>query len=214
VITAIVLAAGRATRMGRQKLLLPYGESTVVRESVRRVLDASVDEVIIVVGGPDADAIASEVAAPNVRVALNPDPDLGLGGSLRAGMEALHERTRAVIVALGDQPTVPSIVSTALWETWTDTHRPIVVARYNGVRGNPVLFAASVFDELREVQGDVGARDVIARDPERVAYVDWPIDPPRDIDTPEDYQELHGPLPPDPAGRADAPGPTRGDRPG
>jgi molybdenum cofactor cytidylyltransferase len=87
-------------------------------------------------------------------------------------------------------------VSTALWEVWTDTKRPIVVARYNGVRGHPVLFDERVFEELREVEGDVGARDVIARDPERIAYVDWPIDPPRDIDTPADYQELQGTLPP------------------
>src|SRR5437588_178797 len=73
-----------------------------------------------------------------------------------------------------------------------DERRSIVVPLYDGVRGNPVLFAKEVFAELRAVEGDVGARGVIERDRARVTYLEWEGGAPRDVDTPEDLEDVRG----------------------
>ena len=70
------------------------------------------------------------------------------------------------------------------------SRRPVVVPEYAGTRGNPVMFHATIFAELRAIAGDQGARAVVARDPARVATVRFPFDMPADVDTPDDYARL------------------------
>ena len=92
------------------------------------------------------------------------------------------------MVALGDQPLPDPGVIRRLVAAFRTTGRPIAVPVYRDGRGNPVLFAAALFDELRAVDGDQGGRGVIARDPARVAEVPVDAPMPADIDTPEDYE--------------------------
>ena len=96
--------------------------------------------------------------------------------------------TDAVVVALGDQPLPDPDVIRRLVAAFRTSGRPIAVPVYRDGRGNPVLFAAALFGELRAVTGDRGGREVIARDPARVAEVSVDTPMPADIDTPEDYQ--------------------------
>jgi molybdenum cofactor cytidylyltransferase len=190
VITAIVLAAGASTRMGRQKLTLPMADGrAVVRAAVDRVLQAGLDDVVVVLGR-EADAVAGALAALPVRTVVNPRYAEGQSTSLRAGLDALPPGTEAAVVALGDQPLVDPSVIRRLVSAFRATARPIVVPVYRDGRGNPVLFAAALFGELRAVTGDQGGREVIARDPARVAEV--PVDGPMpsDVDTPQDYEAM------------------------
>jgi molybdenum cofactor cytidylyltransferase len=187
VIAAIVLAAGASTRMGRQKLTLPLGDGRpLVRVAVERVVAAGLDDVVVVTGR-ESEAVASALQGLAVRMAHNSRYADGQSTSLRAGLDALAPGTEAAVVALGDQPVDPRVIR-RLVATFQATHRQIVAPVYRDGRGNPVLFASSVFDELRRVEGDRGGRPVIVRDPERVAEV--PVDAlmPADIDTPEDYE--------------------------
>lgn len=189
-IAAVVLAAGMASRMGRQKLLLPMeGGQPLIRLSVERVLAARIDDVVVVLGR-DAEAVAAALAGLPVRTVVNPRYAEGQSTSLRAGLDALLADTEAAVVALGDQPLPDPGLIGRLVDRFRETRRPIVVPRYRDGRGNPVLFAAGLFDELRAVTGDQGGRGVIARDPARVAEV--PVDSPMppDVDTWEDYQAL------------------------
>ena len=191
-IAAIVLAAGASTRMGRQKLTLPMtGGRPLVRLTVEQVLAAGLDEVVVVVGG-DAEAVAAALATLPVRVAVNPHYAEGQSTSLRAGLDAIRPGTDAAVVALGDQPLPDPDVIRRLVAAFRTTGRPIAVPVYRNGRGNPVLFGATLFGELRGVTGDQGGRGVIARDPARVAEVPVDMAMPADIDTPEDYEAARG----------------------
>jgi molybdenum cofactor cytidylyltransferase len=192
VIAAIVLAAGASTRMGRQKLTLPMaGGRPLVRLAVEQVLAAGLDEVVVVVGG-DAEAVAAALATLPVRVVVNPRYADGQSTSLRVGLDALRPGTDAAVVALGDQPLPDPDVIRRLVAAFRTTGRPIAVPVYRDGRGNPVLFGATLFGELRGVTGDQGGRGVITRDPARVAEVPVDMAMPADIDTPEDYEAARG----------------------
>jgi len=114
----------------------------------------------------------------------------GLSSSLAAGIRALPQGFDAIVIGLGDQPSVDREVIRRVIDRWRETARPIVSARYHGVRGHPVLLAREVFGEASSVRGDVGARELIMREPERVAFVDVNGDPPRDVDTTDDLSAL------------------------
>jgi molybdenum cofactor cytidylyltransferase len=192
-IAAVVLAAGTSSRMGRQKLLLPVGEGRpLIRLSVERVLAGGLDDVVVVLGR-DADEVAAALSGLAVRSVVNPRYAEGQSTSLRAGLDALRPGTKAVVVALGDQPLPDPGLIGRLVAVFRDTRRPVVAPRYRDGRGNPVLFAAALFDELRAVTGDQGGRGVIAADPGRVAEVVVDTAMPADIDTWADYESLEPP---------------------
>jgi molybdenum cofactor cytidylyltransferase len=182
--------------MGRQKLTLPMPDGRpLVRVAVEQVLAAGLDDTVVVLGG-DAEAVGSAVAGLPVRAVVNPRYAEGQSTSLRAGLDALRPGTTAVLVALADQPLPDPGVITRLVAAVRTSGRPIAVPLYRDGRGNPVLFAAELFDELRAVTGDRGGRGVVARDPKRVAEI--PVDAvmPADIDTPGDYEALRKTGPP------------------
>lgn len=185
-IAGVVLAAGASRRFGSQKLLVPVGGVPLVRRSVERLLETSLDEIIVVLGS-DAPAVAAVLAGLPVRTITNVAYATGVSSSLRAGVDALGSATKAALVALADQPGVGADIVDRLIERYRAGGSPIVAPLYRGgVRGNPVLFDCSMFDELRAISGDEGARSVIARDPGRVALVAFPEAMPGDVDVPGD----------------------------
>jgi len=161
----------------------------VIRVSVERILAAGIDEVVVVTP-PDAAGLAAALDGLAVRYAVNADPAAGQATSIVAGIRALAPETDAALIALGDQPTLPADVIPALVRARAETGRPIAAPVYRGERGNPVLFAASVFPELCALSGDRGARGVIERDAARVALVPFDVPMPPDLDTPDDYARL------------------------
>lgn len=187
-VAAVVLAAGQARRFGAQKLLAPLGTTTVIG-AVVDVVRASGVEYLVGVTGPSGEAVRAAVVGP-VTWVENPDPARGMSSSVAAGMAALPPNVGAVLVVLGDQPTVSPDVVRRLVETWRLGAGPIVAPSYRGVRGNPVLFDRSMFPLLEALEGEVGARDLIASDPSRVVLVELSQAPPMDVDTPSDYGEL------------------------
>lgn len=189
---AIVLAAGLSRRMGRQKLLLELEGRPVIRHAVERVFSAGIREVLVV-AGPEHEALGRALEGLPVRFVVNPTPEAGQGLSVSVGVRALPVGTTAVLVALGDQPGVPAEVIPALLGALKTPGKTIAAPRYAEGLGNPVLFAASVFPELLALPGDRGARAVVERDPSRLALVDIRSRMPRDIDTPEDYESLSAP---------------------
>jgi molybdenum cofactor cytidylyltransferase len=189
VIAAIVLAAGFARRMGRQKLLLDLAGKPVVRWTVEAVLP-HVGDCVVVTGQDDA-AVREALRGLPVRFAVNPRPQDGQGASIAVGAAALKPWTAAALVVLGDQPRTPPAVVPALLAARARSGRAIVAPSYRGTRGTPVLFAAEVFPELRALTGDTGARAVLAAHPERVDVVDIDAAMPADVDTPEDFARLH-----------------------
>ena len=123
-----------------------------------------------------------------VRIVHAPDHADGMAASIRRGVEAVRNSADAVMIALGDQPTVRAEAFRRVVARWRATDASIVTPRYREVAipSHPMLFSAATFDELLRLHGDVGARSVVARDPARVREerLEWPA--PRDIDTVED----------------------------
>ena len=188
-IAAVMLAAGLARRMGRQKLLLQLQGKPVVRLSVEHIVSHVED--VVVVTGPEDTAIRQALEGLLVRFAVNPRPQDGQGTSIAAGVAALKPWTTAALIALGDQPRTPAAVVPALLDAFRRSGKAIVAPVYQGVHGTPVLFSSEVFGELRALTGDAGARAVVKVNPERVEAVAFDIAMPPDVDTPEDYAKLH-----------------------
>jgi molybdenum cofactor cytidylyltransferase len=188
VIVGIVLAAGLSRRMGQRKLLLPLDGTPIVRWSVDAVR-REVDRIVAVVGPGDAEVRAALGDLP-VTFAINPHPEDGQGASISCGIAALDATVRAVVVALGDQPRLPSGVIPSLRRAFERTGKAIVAPVYRGTQGTPVLFSAAVFPELRALTGDAGARSVVRRERSRVELVPFDLPMPLDVDTPEDYAKL------------------------
>jgi molybdenum cofactor cytidylyltransferase len=188
-IAAVVLAAGFARRMGRQKLLLEFKGKAVVRWSVEAVLSHVAD--CVVVTGQDDAGVRATLSGLAVRYAVNARPQDGQGSSIAVGIAALKPWTSAAVIVLGDQLRTPADVLPALLTAHARSHKSVVVPSYRGTRGTPVLFGSDVFPELRALRGDEGARAVVAARPERVEVVPLDIAMPADVDTPEDFARLH-----------------------
>ena len=174
--------------MQKPKLLLPLGGKALVRWAVERLL-ADVDRVIVVTP-PDDSALRHALDGLDVEFAVNHRPEEGQGTSIAAGARALPAAAEAVVIALGDQPRLPDGLVATLLETFARERKPIAAPVYRGTQGTPVVFGASVFGELRTLDGDAGARAVVRRDPSRVAVVAVDTPMPPDVDTPEDYARL------------------------
>jgi molybdenum cofactor cytidylyltransferase len=189
-ITAILLAAGTSSRMGRPKQLLDWGGVPLVRHVAEQALAAPVDEVLVVTGAAQSEVEAALAGLP-LRCVYCADFAAGQSASLRAGIAALPPKTDAALVLLVDQPFVTAAILAQVITAVRSASAPIVAPVYQGRRGHPVCFTRPVFAELAAIRGDQGARAVLAADPGRVAAVAF--DDPRplmDIDTIAEYEAM------------------------
>ena len=187
-ICAIVLAAGESRRMGVQKLLLPFGCTTVVGHIVSELNRSVVDTVIVVVGH-DGDRVAEELSGRSVSIATNPNYKAGMLSSVRCGLDALPKQCDAVMVALGDQPAISAGLVDEMVQSFGSTDKGILVPLYRGKRGHPILFSVGYRDEVLERYDDVGLRGLLRTHPDDVYELDVPTSAVlSDMDYPEDYR--------------------------
>ena len=186
-IAGLVLAAGRSTRMGGpNKLLEEINGKPLVRIVAEQAL-ASRASPVIVVTGHQRERVERALAGLPVTLVHNPDFADGLSTSLKAGIRAVPAEADGAIVTLGDMPQVSATLLDRLIAAFDPEHGALVVVpTFDGKRGNPVLWARRFFSDLMAVEGDVGARHLIAGYAE--AVTDVPVDDAAaltDIDTPE-----------------------------
>ena len=187
-IAAVLLAAGRSTRFGGDKLLASVGDRPVIRCSAE-VLAAMVDELVVVVP-PDDAAVRSALRGLPVRFVENVRRDDGMSSSLAAGVAALPPHCEAVLIALGDQPGIRAEVVAATIERWRGTRAPAVTPLYSDGRGHPVLFDRRCFGQLLSIVGDSGARAVLESLGSEVALVAVDGAQPADVDTRDALERL------------------------
>ena len=191
-IAAVILAAGRSTRMGGpNKLLAEIGGRPLVRIAAEEAL-ASRAKPVIVVTGHQREQVEAAVAGLDVKLVHNPDFANGLSTSVKAGLSAVPHDVDGAIVCLGDMPQVRAPLIDQLASAFDpEKGALIVVPSVDGKRGNPVVWSRRFFHELMGLEGDVGARHVIGRYPEAVAEV--PVADKAvfvDVDTPELLQKV------------------------
>ena len=190
-IAAIVLAAGKSSRMGHNKLLAEVAGNPMAAWAVAAAREAGCSEIVVVTGR-DRDAVEAALAAEDLTFVHNPAYEDGLASSLKTGIAALGDDIDGAVVLLGDMPKVSAAHLRAL----TAAFRPeegaaICVPSFEGKRGNPVLFARRYFPEIQTLGGDNGARALIAEHADAVAEA--PVEDDgilRDIDTPEALDAL------------------------
>jgi molybdenum cofactor cytidylyltransferase len=184
---AIILAAGRSTRMGGpNKLLAELDGRKLVRIATEQALASRANDVIVVTGH-QAELVEQALAGLKVRFVRNPDFAGGLASSVKAGIAAVSPSADGAVICLGDMPLMSAHLIDRLIESFApDRGNLIVVPVADGRRGNPVLWSRRFFNELMTLDGDIGARHLIARHGEAVAEV--PVEGEGaflDIDTPQ-----------------------------
>ncbi len=184
---AVVLAAGRSTRMGSANKLLEVLRGKPLVEHVVSAATKSAAKPVIVVGGHQAEAVRAAVGAYGPTVVFNPDFADGLSTSLRAGIAALPVDADAAVVLLGDMPDVSAALIDRLVAALDA--RPDALAAvpaFAGAWGNPVVLARAAFGDIETLSGDAGARKLLEGRADRVVVV--PVDDAAvalDLDTPE-----------------------------
>ena len=192
-VAAIVLAAGRSTRMGRSKQLLPWGEAgAVIEEVVRRLLANSVSEVVVVTGA-EREAVEGALAeliqsSRRVRCVFNPGfASSEMARSLQVGLRALPGNCFAALVALADQPQIEPRVVEVVLQRWRETQAWVVAPFYQGQRGHPLLFDRALWPQLLALPTEANPREVVrGADIERVEVDTDSIL--RDMDSPDEYE--------------------------
>jgi len=191
-ISAIVLAAGESKRMrGQNKLLLPFAGKTIIAGAVDAILQAQIDEALVVLGH-EAAAIRKVLQDRAVRFVDNPDYRSGMASSIRAGLAALSPSASAVMISLADQPLIQPAELNFLIAAFSQSREKTIAApTFSGQRGNPVIFDLRYRAEMLELKGDGGGKAVLARHSEAVLEVEMPTgNILEDADTPEGYARM------------------------
>ena len=189
-VTAIVLAAGESRRMGRLKPLLSFGRRSVIETVVTSLQACPIDEILVVTGHRGAE-IAAALNSSGARIVPNPDFDEGMLSSIRQGVAAADPRSEWLLLALGDQPTVPAEVVRRLLDAGIAGGPGAYIPLYGERRGHPILLHASLRQEIGALPAEGGLRELWRQRPESVHHV--PVHHEavlQDMDTPEDYERL------------------------
>jgi len=190
-VAAVVLAAGRSTRMGPQnKLLADIGGKPMVRRVVEAALASKARPVLVVTGHMAAE-VAAALAGLDVALVANADYATGLASSLRAGIGAVPTECDGALVMLGDMPAITAADLDCLIDACAAHAGAIVVPVHDGAQGNPVLWPRRHFPELRQLEGDTGAKRLIATHRAQVQEIEFATPAIlADVDTPQALHQL------------------------
>jgi molybdenum cofactor cytidylyltransferase len=180
-ISAIVLAAGKSTRMGQQKMLMPWGDTTVLGRVIRTLQNAGMEDIVLVT---HSDILHSVEHLP-IRVMLNDDGDML--SSMKAGVRIQKPAAQATLICLGDQPQMEEGSVRSVCEAFLKSRANLVVPSYQMRRGHPWLAARALWEEMLGLQ-DASLREFLNAHSAEIEYV--PVETPtilQDLDTPEDY---------------------------
>lgn len=187
-VAAILLAAGQSRRMGDFKPLLPFGNKTVIESCIDYLREGGAEPIVAVLGHR-ADEIREKLK--NVTTAINPDPNSEMGASIAAGIRAVNDSAKCVLIALVDHPAVPATVVTNLIGGWQNGAK-ILIPTWEDRGGHPVLVDLSFRSELLTLDQTGGLRELLKTHQAHVKRL--PVDSPfvaRDMDTWDDYVALY-----------------------
>lgn len=180
-ISAIILAAGKSVRMGENKLLMKWGDVTVIEKVIQTIQDSRIEDIMLVTN-PDL-----RIPIPDIRITINETKHEMLS-SIQLGLRSQKNESEAVIICLGDQPQIESRSVKAVCESYQKNKSNLVVPSYQNRRGHPWLVAKSLWNEILRMNENQTPRDFLNSHTDEIEYVN--LDTPtilQDLDTPEDY---------------------------
>jgi molybdenum cofactor cytidylyltransferase len=190
-IIAVVLSAGESSRMGHPKALLPIQGQKFIERIIRVIGQSRVGRTIVVLGH-HADQLRGQIEHLPVEVVINPDYRSGQLSSLQAAIRHISndDRCDGMLVHLVDHPFIDVALVDALIESFFETKKMIVVPRYKGKRGHPVIFSRQLFDDLLNAPLEQGAKAVVNAHRQETLEIEWQDEGiTLDIDTPELYRQ-------------------------
>lgn len=191
-ISAIVLAAGLSTRMGRNKMLLPWGNTTVIEQVVQSLVQAHLDPIIVVTGS-SRNLVEKILEGDQVRCIFNPNFANGeMIDSILVGMQALPTDGDAFCLVLGDQPQIEQDILRQILDHYM-TNRPVlVVPSHNMRRGHPWIIDRLLWNELQSLRSPYTLRDFLNTHASEISYVNVNNESIlQDLDTPDDYKRMN-----------------------
>lgn len=190
-ISAVVLAAGRAERMGEPKLFLPLSGKPVLQWVLESALASKLGEIICV--ARDLVPVRRQIKLADERLfwLLNYGADGGESTSLIAGLWATNPESDGCMFLLGDQPLIRKELINSLIEKFDQSSALIVAPKYKGEARNPVLFRRELFPDLLKLTGDRGGRALLEKHRKKTTLIEWKDEAPfLDIDGAENYERL------------------------
>ena len=187
----VLLAAGGSSRLGHPKQLLSYQGQSLLQYSLGEALASGAGPVVVVLGA-NAETLQAQIKTDNVHVVVNEAWQEGMASSIRSGVKAVAEinpSAKGLILMVCDQPFVTAPLLNELITAHQKTGKGIVTCSYEDTYGPPVFFHASLFPELRQLKGDIGARSIVRQHTEDVEAIPFP-EGNVDIDTDADYEKL------------------------
>jgi molybdenum cofactor cytidylyltransferase len=188
-ISAIILAAGESKRMGRPKMLLPWGNTTVLGHVIQIYKKAGLEKIIIVTGA-EKESIEQLAAENAVTCIHNPEYSKGeMLSSIQIGLRSLDLEAKAALICLGDQPQVEEKVVRDIVQRFENEAAPLIVPSYQMRRGHPWLVGRGFWPFILGLKSPATTRDFLIEHASLITYqiVDTPsvIE---DLDTPEEYE--------------------------
>ncbi len=188
-VAAVVLAAGQSRRMGRNKLLLPWGNTTVLGQTLANVHAAGFHDVVVVTGHEGEEVTRETGQSSSIRMVHNTNYAKGMLTSVQAAVRTLPESVEAALVVLGDQPMVGPAILEQLLAAYAAGPQGLVAPTTHGRRGNPVLIDRRYFAELLALPPEGAPRLLLERHPDDVRLLDVTDEViVHDLDRPEEYE--------------------------
>lgn len=181
-LSAIILAAGRSTRMGRQKMLMPWGNTSVLGGVVQTLQIAGIEDMLIVTNSEISKSIA------NLQVPIIINEEGGMLSSLQAGLRQLKPSAGAALICLGDQPQIEEGSVKSVCQAYLKGKSRLVVPSYQMRRGHPWIADRAVWGEILALKEGESMRGFLNAHAEEIEYVN--LETPtilQDLDTPDDY---------------------------
>ena len=186
----IVLAAGASTRMQQPKQLLTYDDQSLLVHTIEEAQKSLMPVVVVL--GAHSQEIMSDINDLEIDVEVNKNWESGMASSIKAGLEKameIYEEMENCILAVCDQPYISSVLFQELLDQKKTSGKKIVASSYAGTLGTPALFDKKYFEDLLNMQGDHGAKNLLQKYNEDVASVHFKKGE-IDIDTKSDYEQL------------------------
>lgn len=189
--SAVILAAGSSSRLGRPKQLVRFRKKTLLQHVIDIVTPFEFSSSVLVLGAY-SDDILNVVSTETINVVINEDWPEGIASSIRAGIEEslkLNPQLENIMFLLSDQPFVSTQLIEELIKRHAETDQKITASSYNDNVGVPAIFPKFFFPKLKKLKGDRGAKKIIVQHPEEVTILHFELGH-LDVDTPEDYEAL------------------------